>query len=101
MWELWTGREPYEGLSYVNLMMQLVDPNTRLRPPLPGSTDWEGEGPPPPELAPGWSALMQRCWKDSPDDRPPFHEIIKDLRRMVAAIRPQRNKQPGERSGVD
>ena len=43
MWELWTGQEPYAGLNYHALMMRLANPKERLRPPLPGGPDWEGE----------------------------------------------------------
>ena len=34
MWELWTSKEPYEGLNYHNLMMQLANPAVKLRPPV-------------------------------------------------------------------
>jgi hypothetical protein len=38
---------------------------------------------PPPELAPGYSDLMQRCWAEAAEDRPSFNGIIKELRGMV------------------
>ncbi|PRW58530.1 alternative oxidase [Chlorella sorokiniana] len=89
LWELWTGLEPYAGMNYHALMLRLANPAEQLRPPLPGSPDWEGE--PISELAPGWRVLMERCWADSPDDRPAFSEIIRELRAMVAALKPKRN----------
>lgn len=92
MWELWTGKEPYEGLNYHALMVQLANPEARLRPPVPGSPEWDGEEATiPPELAPGWRALMEQCWAESPEDRPSFTQIIIELREMIALIKPQRN----------
>jgi Protein tyrosine and serine/threonine kinase len=52
MWELWTGREPYEGLNYHALLHQITSSTKAIRPAIPGNPDWEGE--PLPELAPGW-----------------------------------------------
>ena len=40
------------------------------------------------EPAPGWRSLMERCWGDAPEDRPAFPVIVKELRQMVAALRP-------------
>lgn len=37
-----TGREPYEGLNYHALLLQLSNPDARLRPPIPGTPDWDG-----------------------------------------------------------
>ena len=92
MWELWTGREPYEGLNYHMLMLQLANPDAKLRPPIPGTAEWDvgPEGSAPPELAPGWRDLMERCWQEEPEARPPFTQIVKELRGMVAAVRPPR-----------
>lgn len=92
MWELWTGKEPYEGLNYHALMVQLANPEARLRPPVPGSPEWAGEeAAVPPELAPGWKVLMERCWAEDPEDRPSFTQIIRELREMISVIKPQRN----------
>jgi serine/threonine protein kinase len=92
MWELWTGKEPYEGLNYHALMVQLANPEARLRPPVPGSPEWDGEeAAVPPELAPGWKVLMERCWAEDPEDRPSFTQVIRELREMISVIKPQRN----------
>jgi serine/threonine protein kinase len=91
MWELWTGREPWENTNFHALMLQLVNPEIKLRPPIPGTEEWDGpEGSAPPELAPGWRNLMERCWEEDPNKRPPFTQIVKELRGMVSAIRPPR-----------
>lgn len=96
MWELWTGREPYEGLNYHALMVQLAHPEARLRPPIPGTPEWEGDDvSAPPELAPGWRDLMERCWAEEPTARPPFTQVIKELREMISAIKPQRGGHGG------
>lgn len=89
MWELWAGKEPYEGLNYHALLLQLSNPDVKLRPPIPDGPEWEGE--PLPELAPGWRGLMEKCWAEDPDDRPSFADIIKDLRSMVSALKPVRS----------
>lgn len=43
MWSLWTGREPFKQVNYHSLLHQMSDPALRLRPPIPGSPDWDGE----------------------------------------------------------
>lgn len=73
LWELWTGREPYEGLNYHALLHQITTSNGALRPPLPGKARWDGEVPP--EPAPGWSDLCERCWGEDPAARPDFEEV--------------------------
>jgi serine/threonine protein kinase len=91
MWELWTGREPWENTNFHALMLQLANPELKLRPPIPDAEEWDGpEGSAPPELAPGWRNLMERCWEEDPNKRPPFTQIVKELRGMISAIRPPR-----------
>ncbi len=48
MWELWTRREPYEGINYHALMHQLANSQTVVRPTIPGTPDWDGEDIPEP-----------------------------------------------------
>ncbi|KAK9835331.1 hypothetical protein WJX81_003108 [Elliptochloris bilobata] len=92
LWELWTGREPYEGLNYHALLHQITTSNGALRPPLPGKARWDGESPP--EPAPGWSDLCERCWGEDPAARPDFEEIVCVLKGMAAALRPPRTRRP-------
>ena len=73
MWELWTGKEPYEGLNYHALLHQITLTNGGLRPPVPNGPKWEGNHCP--EPAPGWSKLMERCWHELPEERPGFDEV--------------------------
>ena len=59
LWELWTGREPYEGLNYHALLHQITS-STSMRPPLPGTHDWEAIGEASPtEPAAGFCDLVQ------------------------------------------
>ena len=74
MWELWTGREPYEGLNYHALLHQITTSNGLLRPPLPDAPDWEFE--PLAEPAPGWRGVIERCWQPEPDLRPAFSVLV-------------------------
>ncbi len=73
LWELWTGKEPYEGLNYHALLHQITLTGGTLRPTLPNSPKWEGE--PAPEPAPGWCNLVERCWQEAPEQRPSFAEV--------------------------
>jgi Protein tyrosine and serine/threonine kinase len=53
LWELWTGREPFEGLNYHALLHQMTSAGEAMRPPLPGSADWDA------------AQVRQRCAADS------------------------------------
>ncbi|EIE23147.1 kinase-like protein [Coccomyxa subellipsoidea C-169] len=88
LWELWSGREPYEGLNYHALLHQITLTGGGLRPTLPNSPKWEYE--PVPEPAPGWCSLMERCWQEVPEKRPSFAEIVRELKVMGQALRPPR-----------
>lgn len=61
MWELWTSQEPYAGMNYHALMMRLASPKEQLRPPLPGSPEWEGELPPSSHELAAWPRLPPCC----------------------------------------
>lgn len=63
LWELWTGKEPYDGLNYHALYHQMTTSTKSLRPSMPGSPDWDQNVGP--EPAPGYQALMERCWSVS------------------------------------
>ncbi|KAK9903274.1 hypothetical protein WJX75_001673 [Coccomyxa subellipsoidea] len=90
LWELWTGREPYEGLNYHALLHQITLTGGGLRPTLPNSPKWEYD--PIPEPAPGWCSLMERCWQTVPEKRPSFAEVVRELKGMGQALRPPRNR---------
>ena len=94
LWELWTGREPFEGLNYHALLHQMTSAGQAMRPPIPGTPEWDSEeGEPPPEPAPGYRALIERCWHERPAMRPSFNVIVHDLAAMVMALRaPKRSR---------
>ena len=68
LWELWTGREPYDGLNYHALLHQITTSKGLVRPPMPNSPEWEHD--PLPELVPGYKGLIEACWEESPSKRP-------------------------------
>ncbi|KAK9820412.1 hypothetical protein WJX72_010037 [[Myrmecia] bisecta] len=92
LYELWTGKEPYEGLNYHALLHQMTTSAVAVRPTIPGTPEWEGE--PLPELAEGYRNLMERCWAESPHARPSFAEIVQELKAMANTLRPQRRPRP-------
>jgi hypothetical protein len=63
-----------------------------LRLAVPGSPAWgeHDEQPCPPEPAPGYSELMQRCWSVDPASRPSSRQLVGELQEMLAALK--RNK---------
>ena len=68
LWELWTGREPYDGLNYHALLHQITTSKGLVRPPMPNSPEWEH--PPLPELVEGYAGLIEACWEEDPSKRP-------------------------------
>lgn len=70
LWELWTGREPYDGLNYHALLHQITTSKGLVRPPMPNSPEWEH--PPLPELVPGYTGLIEACWEEDPSKRPTY-----------------------------
>lgn len=85
LWELWTGREPFEGLNYHALLHQITSAGVAVRPPMPGTPEWDSTegGEAPPEPAPGYRALVERCWNEHPAKRPAFEAIVRDLAAAV------------------
>eukprot|EP00198_Chlamydomonas_reinhardtii_P005111 XP_001694447.1 predicted protein [Chlamydomonas reinhardtii] len=55
---------------------------------VPHGPDWEG--PEPDEPAPGWTALMTRCWSEAAEARPPFPQVVAELEGMLAAVKARR-----------
>ena len=65
MWELLTGKLPYESLTPVQAAIGVL--KTGLRPTIPRNTH--------PKLA----ALLEKCWQKHPILRPDFSEILETL----------------------
>ncbi|KAK9790346.1 hypothetical protein WJX73_008358 [Symbiochloris irregularis] len=105
LWELWTGREPYEGLNYHALLHQITTSSAQVRPVMPGTAEWDATGEASPaEPCTGYQDLIERCWGDCPGDRPSFREIVASLRGMASGLRPARRTStvglpPGQPAG--
>ena len=100
LWELWTGREPFEGLNYHALLHQMTSAGQAMRPPIPGTAEWDyQDGEPPPEPAPGYRALIERCWHERPSQRPSFNVIVHDLAAMVMALRAPNKRSRSQAGG--
>lgn len=84
MWELWTGEEPHEGEPLHALLHQIMS-DSGLTLPIPGTPAW-GDAEAPPEPAPGWSDLMQRCWLP-PQQRPTARQLITLVEDMMGRLR--------------
>jgi serine/threonine protein kinase len=65
LWELVTGRLPFEDMTPVQVAYAVV--NKSLRPPIPESC--------PAPLR----HLMERCWIANPERRPSFYQIVQTL----------------------
>ncbi|KAL8267931.1 hypothetical protein R6Q59_001729 [Mikania micrantha] len=72
LWELLTGRLPYEYLTPVQAAIGVVQKG--LRPPIPKNTQ--------PKLA----QLLVRCWQKDPSLRPNFSEIIDILKKITTEV---------------
>jgi serine/threonine protein kinase len=71
LWELATRREVYEGLESTQIIAMVA--NDCLRP----------------EILPGcpWNAIMVKCWREVPSERPTFEEIVKELNRLRPTVK--------------
>ncbi|KAL3149146.1 hypothetical protein ABBQ32_001981 [Trebouxia sp. C0010 RCD-2024] len=94
LWELWTGREPYDGINYHALLHQITTSKGLVRPPMPNSPQWDHEHLP--ELTPGYKDLIEACWKESPSDRPTFRDIVAKLKGMAQVLRPPPKRRPSQ-----
>ena len=61
MWEMLTGRVPYENMTPLQAAVGVVQKG--LRPPIPAG--WPT----------GLTTLLQRCWTRKADDRPSFEAL--------------------------
>ena len=66
LWELATRREVYAGLESTQIIAMVA--NDRLRPDIPPGCPW--------------NAIMVKCWREVPSERPTFEEIVKELNRL-------------------
>ncbi|BFG17570.1 hypothetical protein CerSpe_038450 [Prunus speciosa] len=69
LWELLTGKLPYENLTPLQAAVGVVQKG--LRPTIPRHTN------------PMLMELMERCWQQDPSLRPEFSEIVKMLKHIA------------------
>ncbi|URE49454.1 Protein kinase domain containing protein [Musa troglodytarum] len=72
LWEMATGRIPYEEMTPVQAAFAVVDKNSR--PVVP------------PECPAALRALIEQCWALHPDRRPDFWQIVKVLEQFESAF---------------
>ena len=72
MWEMLTGRVPYENMTPLQAAVGVVQKG--LRPPIPAG--WPT----------GLTTLLQRCWARRADDRPSFEALKVRLPSLQARL---------------
>uniref|UniRef100_A0A0D3EZX4 non-specific serine/threonine protein kinase n=1 Tax=Oryza barthii TaxID=65489 RepID=A0A0D3EZX4_9ORYZ len=73
LWELLTGKIPYEYLTPLQAAIGVVQKG--LRPTIPKDTH------------PKLSELLQKCWHRDPAERPDFSQILEILQRLPKEVR--------------
>ncbi|KAF5841396.1 kinase-like domain-containing protein [Dunaliella salina] len=71
-WELFTSGKPFHGVA--KALLGHVIAREHCRPTFPNLT---------PE---GFRRLIERCWAHNPEDRPPFHQIVEELKKLRRAV---------------
>ncbi|XP_022136159.1 serine/threonine-protein kinase STY46 isoform X2 [Momordica charantia] len=85
LWELLTGKLPYEFLTPLQAAVGVVQKG--LRPTIPKHTN--------PKLA----ELLERCWQQDPSSRPDFSEIIEILLQIAKEVAEDGEDRRKEKSG--
>lgn len=63
LYEVYSGKEPYEGEVYTEVIAAVKDPAIRKRPPVPSL------------CTPTVASLMNNCFRHDPQDRPTTKEV--------------------------
>lgn len=61
MWEIWTGRDPYEDISQFDIYAKVAE---GYRPPLPA------------DAPPGFNEVLQECWQEDANLRPSAADLL-------------------------
>jgi len=69
LWELVTVKVPYEGMNPQDIVVGVL--TKQMRPTLPCNCSTP------------LRILIERCWDETPQNRPTFQDIIKELRAMT------------------
>ncbi|XP_048226899.1 serine/threonine-protein kinase STY46 isoform X2 [Ricinus communis] len=84
LWELLTGKLPYEHLSPLQAAISVVQQG--LRPSIPKRTH--------PKLV----ELLERCWQQDPSLRPEFYEILELLQNLARMVAEETGNRQEDRS---
>uniref|UniRef100_A0A7N0T0N7 non-specific serine/threonine protein kinase n=1 Tax=Kalanchoe fedtschenkoi TaxID=63787 RepID=A0A7N0T0N7_KALFE len=84
LWELLTGKLPYEYLTPLQAAVGVVQKG--LRPTIPKNTH--------PKLA----ELLERCWQQEPEMRPDFPEIIEILQQIAKEVNEESERKEKHQS---
>ncbi|KAF3324916.1 serine/threonine-protein kinase HT1-like isoform X1 [Carex littledalei] len=85
LWELLTGKVPYEYLTPLQAAVGVVQKG--LRPTMPKNAN--------PKLA----ALIERCWQQDPTERPDFSEILEILQQLSKEVAEESEHKKEKQSG--
>eukprot|EP01117_Protostelium_nocturnum_P017144 TRINITY_DN6926_c0_g1_i1.p1 TRINITY_DN6926_c0_g1~~TRINITY_DN6926_c0_g1_i1.p1 ORF type:complete len:704 (-),score=261.21 TRINITY_DN6926_c0_g1_i1:113-2050(-) len=61
MWEMWVAKEPFSDLQIFAIPGVVIEGK---RPPIPD------------DIHPEYSRIMQKCWDQMPEKRPPFKDLV-------------------------
>jgi len=78
LWELATREEVYQGLESTQIIAKVANDN--LRPPIP-------------DVCP-WTHIMVQCWKEDPEERLTFEEIVIELNKIKESLSEAGNEKP-------
>merc|ERR1712176_1167375 len=79
LYELLTGKVPWEGLNAMQVVGAVAFQDKRLAVP---------EG-----VNPQVAELMKQCWASAPGDRPSFEKILSVLRGVIRTVTQEQQKQ--------
>ncbi|XP_074576572.1 serine/threonine-protein kinase CTR1 [Curcuma longa] len=74
LWELFSMKQPWRGLSPAQVVGAVAFQNRRLAIPQ--------------DTCPILAALMESCWDDDPRQRPPFSSIVDSLKKLLKSSSP-------------
>ncbi|GJN19129.1 hypothetical protein PR202_gb06369 [Eleusine coracana subsp. coracana] len=85
LWELLTGKIPYEYLTPLQAAIGVVQKG--VRPTIPKDTN------------PKFAKLLQKCWHKDPAERPDFSQILEILQRLSKEVGPDGEGRHKTKSG--
>eukprot|EP01083_Nonionella_stella_P218077 782350_1 len=77
LWEIFYGREPYTGMTAVNVAINVVTKQNRPEINV-DALQYEHT-----EMPDGYQYVMETCWHQNPQRRPAFDQILKLLSKVA------------------